>query len=133
MPNRGVDLPRSIRGRIAPLRIIRDAALWELCRYRHKGHSTGHASRLGRFSKDEAAPFASREYSKEELVAEMSAAFLCAEAGIAAASINDHAAYIAGWLHALKNDNRLIVVAAAQAEKAADLILGRKPESAPTD
>jgi len=97
------------------------------------GHSTGHASRLGRFSKDEAAPFASREYSKEELVAEMSAAFLCAEAGIAAASINDHAAYIAGWLHALKNDNRLIVVAAAQAEKAADLILGRKPESAPTD
>jgi antirestriction protein ArdC len=43
------------------------------------------------------------------------------------------AAYIAGWLHALKNDNRLIVMAAAQAEKAADFILGRKPESDPTD
>ena len=96
-------------------------------------HSTGHATRLARFSKDEAAPFASSEYSKEELVAELSSAFLCAEAGISAASIDDQAAYISGWLHALKNDNRLIVMAAAQAEKAADFILGRKPESATTD
>jgi antirestriction protein ArdC len=96
-------------------------------------HSSGHATRLGRFSKDEAAPFASREYSKEELIAELASAFLCAEAGIGAASIDDQAAYIAGWLHALENDNRLIVMAAAQAEKAADFILGRKPESAITD
>jgi antirestriction protein ArdC len=67
------------------------------------------------------------------LIAELASAFLCAEAGISAASIDDQAAYIAGWLHALKNDNRLIVMAAAQAEKAADFILGRKPESAITD
>jgi antirestriction protein ArdC len=54
-------------------------------------------------------------------------AFLCAESGIAAASLNDQAAYIAGWLGALKNDSRLIVIAAAQLEKAADFILHRSP------
>jgi antirestriction protein ArdC len=94
------------------------------------GHSSGHPNRLGRFSTDVGAPFASHEYSREELVAELSAAFLCAEAGIAATSINDQAAYIAGWLHALKNDNRLMVIAAAQAQRAADYILGRSSEGA---
>ena len=61
------------------------------------------------------------------MVAELTSAFLCAEPGIAAASIDDQTAYIAGRLRALKNDNRLIVSAAAQAEKAADFILGRRP------
>ena len=93
------------------------------------GHSTGHPSRLGRFPTEPGAPFASREYSKEELVAELTSAFLCAEAGIASGNMSDQAAYIAGWLHALKNDNRLVVMAAAQAEKAADFLLGRKPEA----
>src|ERR1017187_7270496 len=124
MPNRGVDLPRSIRGRIAPLRIIRDAALWELCRYRHNGHSTGHASRLERFT-EAPAPFGSADYSREELIAELGAAFLCSEAGIAPPVIENQAAYLAGWLKALKTDRRAIVVAAAQAERAADLILNR--------
>lgn len=87
-------------------------------------HSTGHASRLDR-DIENPAPFGSEDYSREELVAELGAAFLCSEAGISPPVIENQAAYLAGWLKALKDDRRAIVVAAAQAEKAADLILGR--------
>jgi antirestriction protein ArdC len=87
-------------------------------------HSTGHVSRLGRIV-ESPAPFGSADYSREELVAELGAAFLCSEAGIAPPVLENQAAYLAGWLKVLKTDRRAIVVAAAQAEKAADLILNR--------
>jgi antirestriction protein ArdC len=88
-------------------------------------HATGHASRLNRFQKDSlVAPFGSPEYSNEELVAEIGAAFLCAQAGIEQATLKNSAAYIQGWLKALENDHRLILHAAGQAQKAADFILG---------
>jgi len=85
-------------------------------------HSTGHASRLNRTFGDR---FGDELYSKEELVAEMGAAFLCAIAGIA----NEHTdrnttAYIQSWISKLKEDNRLIVHAAANAQRAVDMILG---------
>ncbi len=85
-------------------------------------HSTGHESRLNRTF---GARFGDELYSKEELVAEMGAAFLCAIAGIA----NEHTdrnttAYIQNWISKLEEDNRLIVHAAANAQKAVDLILG---------
>jgi antirestriction protein ArdC len=88
-------------------------------------HSTGHEKRLGREGITEVAPFGSAVYSREELVAELSAAFLCAEAGISNAVIRNQAAYVAGWLARLRDDRRLIVHAAAQAQKAADYILNR--------
>ena len=88
-------------------------------------HSTGHEKRLGREGITEVAPFGSAVYSREELVAELSAAFLCAEAGISNAVIHNQAAYVAGWLKKLRDDRRLIVHAAAQAQKAADYILNR--------
>ena len=88
-------------------------------------HSTGHSSRLDRKVDTVLAPFDSTDYSREELVAEMGAAFLCAEAGIADARIDQSAAYIEGWLRRLRSDKRLVVVAAAQAQKAADFILAR--------
>ncbi|BBA70613.1 ArdC family protein [Geobacter sulfurreducens] len=94
------------------------------------GHSTGHASRLTRKGVIESVYFGSHEYSKEELIAEMTAAFLCAEAGIVQATIDNSAAYIGGWLKALKSkDNKALVIhAASQAQKATDFILVRKPE-----
>jgi antirestriction protein ArdC len=88
-------------------------------------HSTGHPTRLGRETITEAAPFGSATYSKEELCAEMGSAFLCAEAGISRAVIENQAAYVAGWLSKLREDRKLLVHAAAQAQKAADFILGR--------
>ena len=88
-------------------------------------HSTGHTDRVGRKGVMDTVMFGSSTYSREELVAEMGAAFLCGEAGILEPCIERSAAYIASWLKALKNDPKLVVVAAAQAQKAADYILGR--------
>jgi len=88
-------------------------------------HSTGHHSRLDRFKKDDSInPFGSREYSKEELIAEMGAAFLSGHCGIEDRIIDNSAAYINGWLGRLKNDPQLVVMAAAKAQKASDYILG---------
>ena len=61
----------------------------------------------------------------EELIAEMSAAYLCAEAGISPAVIANEAAYLQGWLAKLRTDRRIVVTAAAQAQRAADYILNR--------
>ena len=59
-------------------------------------------------------------------MAEITASYLCAQAGIVDATLDNSAAYINGWLKALRNDRKLIVGAAAQAQKAADFILTRK-------
>jgi antirestriction protein ArdC len=78
----------------------------------------------------ESSYFGSHEYSKEELIAEMSAAFLCGEIGIAPATLDNSAAYIQSWLKALKSkDNKnMVITAASAAQKAYDFILNRKPE-----
>jgi antirestriction protein ArdC len=89
-------------------------------------HSTGHHSRLNRPTLTDMAPFGSTNYSKEELVAEMTAAMLCGVSGIENRTIDNSAAYVNGWLKKLKNDKRLVVLAAAQAQKAADCIQGVK-------
>ena len=89
-------------------------------------HATGHQSRLARKSILEHSYFGSHEYSKEELVAEMGAAFLSGYCGTENVTIENSAAYIQGWLKALKNDKTLLIHAAAQAQKAADFILNRK-------
>src|SRR5580704_13002565 len=86
-------------------------------------HSTGHQKRLARESVLEATPFGSASYSREELVAELGAAYLCAEGGISAAVIENQSAYLAGWLKKLRDDRKLIVHAAAQAQRAADYVL----------
>ena len=85
-------------------------------------HSTGHASRVGRKGVIEPTYFGSHDYSQEELVAELSASMLCGVAGIES-TIENSAAYISGWLSVLKKDKKLLVLAAAQGQKAADYIL----------
>lgn len=99
--------------------------------YHEAIHATGHNSRLNRSSLTESAGFGSDPYCREELVAELGAAFLCGHAGIEN-TIQNSAAYLQNWLEALKNDRTLIVQAAAQAQKAADYILGTKFEEAIT-
>jgi antirestriction protein ArdC len=88
-------------------------------------HSTGAEKRLARESISEAAAFGSATYSKEELIAEMGGAYLCAEAGVSSTVIANQAAYVAGWLKKLHDDRRLVIQAAAQAQHAADFILSR--------
>ena len=88
-------------------------------------HSTGSQKRLAREGLCEAAPLGSPVYSFEEMVAEMGAAYLCAEAGISPAVIDNQASYIAGWARKLPDDRKLVIHAAAHAQKAADYILRR--------
>ncbi|MVP02149.1 ArdC family protein [Paenibacillus lutrae] len=87
-------------------------------------HSTGHSKRLNRPGITEFGEFGDENYSKEELVAEIGAAMLCGIAGIDNSTMENSAAYVASWLRKLKDDKRLIVQAAGQAQKAADHILG---------
>lgn len=80
------------------------------------GHWTGAPSRLNReFGKR----FGDKAYAAEELVAELTSAFLCAELGISVAPRPDHAQYIAHWLELLKEDKKAIFTAAARASEAA--------------
>lgn len=87
-------------------------------------HSTGHLSRLDRKELCSMNFFGDHSYSKEELVAEIGASFLCHEAGILKVTMANSEAYIAGWAHALGNDPKMILEAAAKARKAVDYILG---------
>ena len=88
-------------------------------------HSTGHHSRLNRIA--DIAAFGSHEYSREELCAELGAAFLLNHCGLETSdSFDNSAAYLASWLKALKDDKRLIVSAAGAAERAVSLILGKE-------
>nr|WP_321496288.1 zincin-like metallopeptidase domain-containing protein [uncultured Methanolobus sp.] len=91
-------------------------------------HSTGHKSRLNRFSGEDQFNFGSHEYSKEELVAEIGSAMLCTIAGIEKHTLDNSAAYIDSWIRALENDHTLIVTAANKAQKASDYILGNIEE-----
>ena len=103
--------------------------------YHEATHSTGHAKRLNRFEKGiAAAAFGSESYSKEELVAEIGSACCLHELGLETPStFKNSAAYIQSWLRVLKNDKRMIISAAARAEKAVKLIFNitdSKPEDA---
>jgi len=88
-------------------------------------HATGHEKRLKRQSITERNGFGTDPYCKEELIAELGSAFLCGQAGIVERTIDNSAAYLESWLKRLQEDKTLIVYAAAQAQKAADFILGR--------
>lgn len=83
-------------------------------------HATGHPSRLGR---NLTTSFGSKDYAREELIAEMGSAFLCAALGIEPTV--RHADYLASWLEVLREDNRAIFRAASAASKAADWLLAR--------
>lgn len=99
----------------------------ELC------HASRHISRLGRKSILGPSYFGSHEYSKEELVAEMGAAFLCGFTGIKNRTIGNSAAYISGWLRELKNDKKMLVMAAAQGQKAAEYIMMKEGDEEVVD
>lgn len=98
------------------------------CAYHELVHSSGHKSRLNRPGVVDVVKFGGHAYSQEELVAEMGAAFLCAVAGIEQVTLENSAAYIDGWRKVIGEDPKLVVHAAAQAQKASDFILGRRFE-----
>lgn len=85
------------------------------------GHWSGSEERLNR---DLSGRFGSESYACEELVAELTAAYLCARLGITKEPREDHACYLSGWLKVLKNDKRFIFKASADAQRAVDYLFG---------
>lgn len=99
--------------------------------FHEAAHSTGHKDRLHR--SDFISYFGSENYGKEELVAEMTSAFLCATAGIENTTIETNASYIASWKKTIRADVKMVIIAAAQAQKAADYMLGISHEDHKTN
>jgi antirestriction protein ArdC len=124
--NRAFYNPRSDSVTLPKLTSFESAEEYYSTCFHELTHSTMHECRLDRKVKDEVHRFGDEGYSKEELVAEMGASFLCGHAGIENTTIENSAAYIQGWLKALKNDKTLLVLAAAQAQRSTDYILNRK-------
>lgn len=109
---------------VPPQRAFHAPINWYRTALHELTHATGHAKRLGRNLLN---PFGSKDYAREELVAEMGSAFLCAALGIAPTV--RHADYIGSWLAVLREDNRAIFRAASQASKAAEWLLARHREA----
>lgn len=103
---------------VPPQAAFHEPVNWYRTALHELGHWTGHGSRLDR---DQKGGFRSEAYAKEELVAEMAAAFTCASLGIAPTV--RHADYIASWLSVLREDEKAIFRAASQASKASDYLL----------
>lgn len=98
---------------------FKDAAAYAATKAHELAHWTGHPQRLAReFGKR----FGDAAYAVEELVAELCAAFVCADLQIGTEPREDHAAYVADWLKVLQGDSRAIFTAAAQAQRAADYL-----------
>jgi len=89
-------------------------------------HSVGHINRLDRHSKMRNLTFNSHEYSAEELVAEMGAAYLCGICGIEQETIPNSTAYIQSWIRTFKNDPKVLIIGAGQAVKSVDYILNHR-------
>src|SRR6267143_3399621 len=101
---------------------FRDAESYYATLAHETTHWTAHESRLARDFGTKR--FGSEGYAIEELVAELGAAFLCADLDLTLEPREDHAAYIANWLNVLRADNHAIFAAASHAQRAADFING---------
>jgi len=85
-------------------------------------HSTGHKDRLDRTGIT--GDRTKANYAFEELIAELSAVFVCSQIGISG-NLENHASYLSHWLTAMKEDKKYIFKAASQAQKSSELILAR--------
>ena len=109
--------PRHDFVQVPPPQAYFEPVNWHRTALHELSHASGHSSRLNR---DLTGSFGSKKYALEELIAEISAAYLCASLGITPTV--RHADYIGSWLEVLREDNRAIVRAASQASKAADYL-----------
>ncbi len=102
---------------LPPYGIFKDANAYYATRGHESVHATGAKTRLDR---DLSGRFGSESYAMEELVAELGAAFLCADLGLSPKPRLDHAGYIESWLKVLKGDTRAVFTAASKAQAAVD-------------
>lgn len=122
--DRAYYVPSADHVQVPPPMAFYESINWFRTVFHELTHATGHASRLGRDLKN---PFGSKDYAREELIAEMGSAFLCAALGIVPTV--RHADYLGSWLEVLREDNRAIFRAASGASKASDWLLTRHAEA----
>jgi antirestriction protein ArdC len=108
--------------RVPPPQAYFEPINWHRTALHELAHWSGAAHRLGR---DLSGGYGSKSYAKEELVAEMTAAFTCATLSIVPTV--RHADYIGAWLEVLREDDRAIVRAASAASRAAEYLLAFRP------
>jgi len=112
--------PAQDRLQMPPFQSFRNTESYYATLAHEMTHWTRHPSRLSRdFGRK---CFGDAGYAMEELVAEIGAAFLCADLGITPETREDHTAYIASWLKVLKEDKKAIFAAASHAQKATDYL-----------
>jgi antirestriction protein ArdC len=105
---------------MSPLETFRDAASYYAVRAHETIHWTRHRSRLDRsFGRER---WGDAGYAREELVAELGSAFICADLSLTPELRDDHASYVASWIEVLQNDKRAIFQAASNAQRAADYL-----------
>ncbi|MFZ5693961.1 MAG: ArdC family protein [Pseudomonadota bacterium] len=121
------------RVQMPPFETFRDAVSYYATLIHELTHWTRHPSRLDRDLGRKR--WGDEGYAMEELVAELGAAFLCADLGLVPEQRDDHAAYIASWLKVLRDDKRAVFTAASHAQRAADYLHGLQPsaDAAPAD
>jgi antirestriction protein ArdC len=125
-PDSAFYLPKTDEVNLPKLERFKTPEGFYLTMFHELTHSTGHESRLSREGVTEPVKFKSERYAREELIAEMGAAFLAGHAGIGGEDVEDqNAAYLSSWLGVLENDTTLIFKAAADAQKAVNVILGK--------
>lgn len=108
---------------LPPPEAFNDAESYAATKAHELTHWTAHPTRLARVL---GKRFGDNAYAAEELIAELGAAFLCADLGITPEPRDDHAAYLAHWLKVLREDKRAIFSAAAHAQRAVDYLHSRQ-------
>ena len=99
--------------------------------YSTRAHETGNwTAKADRCNRELGKRFGDNAYSVEELIAELTAAFVCGHLGLSSEPRPDHAQYIASWLRVLKADKRAIFTAASRAQQAADYMIQQSARTA---
>jgi antirestriction protein ArdC len=133
MGNRACYNPRSDTVTLPPQSAFQSPEEYYSTAFHELTHSTMAENRLNHRATSHVHTFGDEEYTKEELIAECGASFLCGHAGIVNTTIENSASYIQGWLMALKNDKTLLVHAAAQAQRSTDYIMNVNPGEQETE
>lgn len=126
--SRAYYMPKSDLVNLPPIETFKTTEGYVATKFHEYGHSTGHKERLNRPGIMGVASFGGEEYSFEELVAELTSAYLCANSGIDN-TLENSAAYIQNWLEVLKNDKTMLLKASGKATAAVEYILGKRLEA----
>jgi antirestriction protein ArdC len=118
-------VPKNDLVNLPPFETFKTMEGYVATKFHEYGHATGHESRLNRSGIMEVAAFGGQEYGFEELIAELTSAYLCASNGIDN-TLENSTAYIQNWLKALKDDKSMLLRASGKATAAVEYILGKQ-------